>query len=390
MMKKVRKNVIVLGWVSFLTDVSSEMILPVLPLFLANVLGTRKAYIGLIEGVAESTSSLLKVGSGWYSDRIRRRKPLALLGYSLSNVVKPLLALATAWGHVLTVRFVDRVGKGLRTAPRDALIAEASDQRTRGRSFGLHRMMDTAGAVVGASIAFLLLSALSGAYRTLFALSAVPGILAVVVLFVFLKERRITHQDAEEVRTSEEEGRHSLANNFKLFLICISFFTFSSVSYAFFILRANELGIAARLIPVVYLLYNIVYAVLAVPAGSLSDKIGRTAVLGTGMFLHGMLLLGFGVAGKAFHAWLLFAVYGVVVAITETIPRALVSDLVRAERRGTALGMYHTAVGIVPLPANLLFGLMWSRFGSALTFMMWAALSLMAFFLFLLNRKKFW
>ncbi|UCE17363.1 MAG: MFS transporter [Gemmatimonadota bacterium] len=388
-MRKKRNNVIALGWVSFLTDISSEMILPILPLFLANVLGTSKAFIGLIEGVAESSSSLLKIGSGWYSDRVRRRKSFALIGYCVSNMVKPLLALANTAGHVLIIRFVDRMGKGLRTAPRDALIAESSEQNSRGKAFGIHRMMDTVGAVVGASIAFLFLSIASDSYRTIFLLSGIPGSIAVLVLSLCVREKRKKEHD-EGLHGSVHVQPHGAATQqFKLFLVCISIFTFSSVSYAFFILRANELGLAEKFIPLVYLLYTIMYALFAVPVGSLSDKMGRTAVLGTGMFLHGLFLLGFSLADHALHALILFAVYGIVVAITETIPRALVSDLVVADRRGTALGMYHTAVGIAPLPANLLFGFAWSRVGSQIAFSLWGVLSLTASFFFVINRRKF-
>ena len=379
---------VTLGWVSFLTDVSTEMILPVLPLFLANVLGTSKAFIGLIEGVAESSSSLLTVGSGWYSDRIRRRKPVAILGYSLSNVAKPFFAFANAAGHVLAIRIIDRIGKGLRTAPRDALIAESSEHKSRGRVFGIHRMMDTAGAVVGASLAFLFLSLASGSYRTIFLLSGIPGIMAVLVLSLFVRERGKEHD--ERVHVSIHDHPHGAATKqFKLFMICISLFTISNVSYAFFILRADELGIAARFIPLVYLLYNVVYALLAIPVGALSDRIGRTTVLGMGMFLHGILLFGFSFAGHALHVLILFAVYGIVIAIIDTIPRALVSDLVVVDRRGTALGMYHTAIGIVPLPANLLFGFAWSSVGSQTAFSLWAVLSLTAWFFFVINRRKF-
>ena len=387
-MGRIQKNVVILGWVSFLTDVSSDMILPVLPLFLANVLGTGKAFIGLIEGVAESTSSCLRVGSGWYSDRLGRRKPLAFTGYAVSHVTKPLLALATSWSHVLAVRFADRVGKGIRTAPRDALIAEASLHGTRGLSFGFHRMMDTAGAVVGASIAFLLLSLMPEAYRTLFALSAIPGFLAVVVFLLFVKERKVRDDERLMEGGSWAENRHRVGGNLRLFLVCISLFAFSTVSYAFLILRANELGVAGRFIPLVYLLYNIVFALFAFPCGSLSDRIGRVPVLGIGMFLHGMVLLGFAAARHAVQAWILFAVYGVAVAITDTVPRAFVADLVATEQRGTALGLYHTAVGVIPLPANLLFGLVWSRSTSELVFALWALLAWAALFLFVLIRRR--
>ncbi len=389
MRKAVSKNVIILGIVSFLTDVSSEMIMPILPLFLAHVLGAGTVSIGFIEGIVESTSSLLKAGSGWYSDRVRRKKPLVLAGYLLSNVVKPLLAVAGAWWQVLVVRFSDRVGKGLRTAPRDAMIAEASERQTRGKSFGIHRMMDTAGAVVGAAVAFLFLSHNSDAYRSIFAVSIIPGTLAILVLLFFVRERPQTLSSRMPPGEVGEKENTTLRGPFRRAMLLFALYAFANISYAFLILRASELGIAVLHIPLVYLVYSLIYALLAVPVGSLSDRIGRTRVLVMGMMLQGLIFLGFAVASRSLHVWLLFIVLGCVVAVTDTIPRALISDMVSSSRRGTALGLYHTAVGLAPLPANLLFGLSWSRFGSSASFATWSALMAAVGLLFLFNRRRF-
>jgi len=385
-MRKITRNVFVLGWVSFLTDVSSEMILPILPLFLANVLKAGMASIGLIEGVAESTASLLKVASGWYSDRTKRRKPLVVSGYLLSNLVKPCLALVTSWGQVLGIRFADRVGKGIRTSPRDALIAESSEQKTRGRSFGFHRMMDTAGAVVGTSIAYLVLSRMAGAYRTVFALSAIPGVLAILVVTLFVRERT-----KEALRAEGGASRpYKLTPDFRLFLFIITLFTFANVSYAFYVLRASELGIAARMIPIIYLMYNMVYTLVAMPVGILSDRFGRVNLLLFGFGLMALLLFSFGQAKAAYQAWLLFIFYGGVIAIMETVPRALISDIVPSEVRGTALGLYHTCVGVAALPAGLLFGFLWQRFSSQTAFIFGAAVAAVSgLLLFALWRKNF-
>lgn len=382
---KITRNVFVLGWVSFLTDVSSEMILPILPLFLANVLKAGMASIGLIEGVAESTASLLKVASGWYSDRIKRRKPLVVSGYLLSNLVKPCLALITTWGQALGIRFADRVGKGVRTSPRDALIAESSEQRTRGRSFGFHRMMDTAGAVVGTSIAYLVLSRMAGAYRSVFALSAIPGVLAILVVALFVREK------AKVVLGTggRSPKPYKLPPELRLFLFIITFFTFANLSYAFYILRASELGIAAKMIPIIYLVYNIIYSLVAMPVGILSDRFGRATLLLFGFGLMALLLFSFGQAKTAYQAWLLFILYGGVIAIIETVPRALVSDIVPSEVRGTALGLYHTYVGVAALPAGLLFGFLWQRFSSQTAFNFAATVAAISWLLlFTLWRKN--
>lgn len=386
-MKRIESGVVVLGWVSFLTDIASEMIMPILPLFLANVLGAGMVSIGLIEGVADSMASLLKVGSGWFSDKIGKRKPLVVTGYSLSNFIKPTLALATSWGQVLGVRLIDRVGKGIRTSPRDVLISEYSKQKTRGVSFGFHRMMDTAGAVVGTSLAFILLSWMPGSYQTIFALSAIPGVMAVLVVTLLTKEREVGIA-VEKIARMGIKAR-IFDRNFRYFLFLITIFALANISYAFFILRANGLGIAARLIPILYLIYNVVYATLAVPMGSLSDRLGRGEVLLVGFILTGLLLFGFAFATNPYHIWLLFALYGVSKAIVETVPRALVSDMVPTEVRGTALGAYHTCVGVTALPSGVLFGFLWQRYSPEAAFCFGAVVVLVASVMLLLRCHRF-
>ncbi len=365
---RVSANVLALGWVSFFTDVSSEMILPLLPLFLTSVLGASRSVLGVVEGIAESTASLVKLVSGWYSDRTGSPKRLVVLGYSLSNVVKPLLALCTTWPQVLALRFLDRVGKGIRTAPRDAVLAASSTGGGRGRSFGLHRAMDTAGAVVGSLIAFLVLTAWTGAYRSVFALSFLPGVLAVVLLLAFVKEPRRPPVSSRRLERREVAG-------YGWFLAVVGLFTVSHITYAFYILRAHDLGVSERWVPIIYMLYNVVYALLATPAGILSDRYGRPAVLRIGFLANALLLIGFGFASRTWHAWALFVFYGVVSAVIETVPRALVADLVGPSRRGLGYGAYHATVGLLPLPANAAFGYVWQTWGARWAFGGWAVLS---------------
>jgi MFS family permease len=366
-MNKIPKNIRVLGWVSFFTDVSSEMILPILPLFLKNVLKTTMTSIGLIEGVAEATASLLKVASGAWSDRARRRKPFVLVGYGLSTLVKPLLAFTTTWVQVLGIRFADRVGKGIRTSPRDALIADTSATNSRGRSFGFHRSMDTLGAAVGTLLAFFLLSWKVQAYRLIFALSVLPGLTAVLLLIFLLKESPKKQTEAAPSGTVWLPF-HDLPPKLWLLLGILSLFTFANVSYAFFILKINQMGISAAVVPLVYLFYNLIYAGAALPFGSLSDKLGRQRLLLFGFFLMTFLLWGFAQATSVWQAWALFFVYGLTSAITETVPRAMIADWSKQASRGSALGLYHTVVGLSALPASLIFGAIWNRYGATVAF----------------------
>lgn len=353
--RKLKKNVFRLGLTSFFTDMSSEMIFPVLPIFLTTVLGANMAVIGLIEGVAESAATILKLFSGWFSDKFGKKKPLIIAGYSFSAVTKPLLALTTHWGHVLAIRLADRVGKGLRTAPRDSLITASVAKHERGAKFGLHRAMDTAGAIVGTLVAFLLLQRfLEGAFKIIFLLSAIPGLIAVIVLVFGVKDVR------QKTKSKELSFDFSSCNPaLKQFLLAIAFFNLANFSYAFFILRANDIGLALFLIPLVYLVYNIIYAAFSIPMGKLSDRIGRKPILIAGILLFGLTALGFGFVANACTIWLLFALYGLFMAVTDGVSRAYVSDLTASNKRGLAFGTYHAIVGITVLPANFIGGFLW-------------------------------
>lgn len=371
----VKKNVFYMGLVSFFTDTSSEMIFPILPLFLTNVLGVSKSIIGLIEAVAESSASILKLFSGWLSDKMAMRKPLVLFGYSLSNFTKPFLSIVTSWLGVFSVRFLDRVGKGMRTAPRDALIAISSHQKQRGRSFGFHRMMDTAGAVVGAFLAWWLLSLLKDGYRTIFLLTAVPGAIAVIIVIFLVKDVKAAESNPgppAKLRLMSFDKR------FRQFIIISLIFNLGNFSYAFFILRAQDMGVRVAIIPLVYLLYNLIYVISALPAGILSDKVGRSSVLGLGFFAFFLLCLGFALFSGVIMVLLLFGLYGIFQAITETVSRAFISDLVPVQRKGTALGIYHTTTGLAAFPASLIAGTLWDRFSFQVPFFFSATIAMVA------------
>ncbi|MDI6809210.1 MAG: MFS transporter [Candidatus Eisenbacteria bacterium] len=377
------KVVVSLGITSFLTDVSSEMILPVLPIFITTVLGGSKVSLGLIEGVAESTSSLLKIASGWVSDVAGKRKPFLVFGYAFSNLMKPLLAVAQTWPQVLGIRFADRIGKGIRTSPRDAMIADATRGEFQGKSFGFHRAMDTMGAVVGTLITFLILSVKKDAMRMVFALSLVPGLLACLNLIFTVREKK-----AESLPPAAAERKPNSPAPAGLIVLTsiMVVFTFATPSYAFLMVRASDIGISARFLPLVYLLYNIVYAALAMPVGISSDKLGRENVLIVGLVLNALLCLGFVLAFHPAHIWLLFILYGFVSAVTETVPRALVSDKTTGGKRGTGFGIYHTAIGLAALPSAVLFGFLWERFGPSVPFVAAMVFSSVATFLLIVTR----
>ena len=392
------RNVFFLGVVSFLTDVSSEMIFTLLPLFLLNVLRVGTPVIGLIEGIAEGTASLLKVLSGWLSDRLGRRKGLAVFGYSLSTLVKPFLYFATTWGAAAGVRFVDRVGKGVRTSPRDALVADSSPPEEMGKSFGFHRGMDTLGAVLGLSVAALVvyvvqqggLELTRDAFQTIVLVGIVPAVLAVLVLLFFVRERG--KGAGSESPAASFGGRPPEAVNarkgfdlrFKLFLVVVVVFTLGNSSDAFLILRAQDLGFSVPQVLLLFVAFNLVYALVSLPAGLVSDRLGRKGVIVVGWSIYALAYLGLAVTSAAWQVWLLFALYGLYYGVAEGVSRAFVADLVPAERRGTAYGLYHTAVGLSLLPASLIAGWLWHLIGPEAPFFFGAVMAGVAALGFLL------
>ncbi len=361
------RNVWVASATSFLTDVSSEMVVNVLPLFLANVLGARTAVIGLIEGVAASTASLIQFGSGAVSDRIRRRKGLAVLGYAISALSKPGFALASSWGGIAAARWAERLGKGVRTAPRDALVADAVGSRDRGLAFGLHRAADTAGAVVGLLVAIGVLAWVqqgsatldAGAFRTLVWASLVPALAAVAVLALGAREVRRTPDAAMRRPRLRELGRPFFG-----FLAVSALFDLGNFSDAFLVLRAQERGLGVTDILWVLVGFNAVYALLATPGGRLSDTLGRRGVLAVGWTWYGAVRLGFAGARDGGDITLLFLLYGAYYGLTIGTAKALIADLVPERLRATAYGSYHATLGAIDLPASLLAGVLWQGVGS--------------------------
>jgi len=371
--KGIRGNILVLGLVSFFTDFSSEMIYPLLPLFLTTALGAGPAILGVIEGVAESTASLLKLVSGIMSDRVAGRKNLVLAGYGISSCARPLIAAATGSLAVLVIRLADRVGKGIRTSPRDALIADSADPSIRGKAFGFHRSMDHAGAIVGPLAATALLAFVVDDLRTVFWLAAIPGILTVLLIVFRVREvERTRHAGAGGFPALVPRGR------LRSYIVILFIFTLGNSSDAFLLLQAGRLGVAPVAIPLLWAFFHVVKMLAAMPFGALSDKIGRRRIIIAGWCVYALTYVGFSFASTPFHVWLLFTLYGLFYGLTEGTEKALLVDISRPEERGSAFGWYNFAIGIGALPASLLFGFIWQGIGPRIAFGFGAGLAALA------------
>ena len=361
------RNVWAMSLTSFFMDISSEMVINILPLFLVNVLGVKTNIIGIIEGFAESTASLLKMFSGWFSDKLRARKKLAVLGYSISTLVKPFFYFANSWGTVAAVRWGDRVGKGIRTAPRDALIADSVDEQQRGLAFGLQRAADTAGAVLGLLIALIVVwLAQSNAiqlgemtFRIIVLLSLLPAILAVLTLVFGTHDVSVTTQ-----RGAPKFSFTSLGKPFTAFLLIIGIFELGNSSDAFLVLRAQERGLSVTGILSMLIIFNLVYTVISTPAGMISDRIERRLVIVGGWIIYAVIYLGFGIAHSAWQIWFLYIGYGLYYGLAYGTSKAMIADLVPEALRGTAYGTYNALLGILDLPASILAGFLWQGFGN--------------------------
>jgi MFS family permease len=386
------RNVWVMSATSLLNDISSEMLLNLIPFFLANILGVRTAVIGLIEGVAETTASLLKIFFGAMSDRFGKRKPFAVVGYALSALTKPLLYFASAWGWVLGVRVADRIGKGVRTAPRDALIADSVDDKQRGLAFGLHRASDTLGAFLGLGIAAFIVwrtqaqtSLLTlDTFKLVVLVSIVPAVLGVLVL-------ALGAVDVAGKSSTVEGERLTLKNlnpRFKYFLFVLVLFTLGNSSDAFILLRGQERGLSLLQVMGMSLTFNAIYTVFAGPLGAWSDRVGRRRLILIGWLAYGLVYLGFAFSQTGWQIWMLYALYGLYYAATEGAAKALVADLVPQEQRGTAYGLFNAAIGVTVLPASLIAGLLWqgagawTGFGASAPFLFGALMALLAGILF--------
>ena len=361
------RNVWAVGVTSFFMDVSSDMVNNILPLYLANVLGLPTSLIGLIEGVAEAAASLLKMFSGWFSDRIGARKWLAVLGYALSALSKPFFLFNLSWPLVAGARWADRVGKGIRTAPRDALVADSTPRHLHGLAFGIHRALDNAGAFIGLLIAYGVIVAIQrqgaslerATFNMLIWFSLVPALLAVLSLALGARDVAAVG----EKRSAPKIGLRGLGGRFGMFLALVGLFTLGNSSDGFLVLRAQNLGVPVSGVLLILVLFNGVAALVSGPAGALSDKIGRRRLIVAGWLLYAAIYAGFGMASQAWHAWLLYGLYGVYYGLAQGNATALVADLVPAHLRGTAYGTYHAAIGILAFPSSLLAGILWQGVG---------------------------
>ena len=384
-------NVVALGFVSFLTDVSSEMVFPILPLFLSTVLGVGKEVIGLIEGVSDSMASLLDIFFGYWSDLRGRRKDFVVAGYGLSAVLKAGLVFATIWQQILLIRGLERLGKSIRTSPRDAIIAASSDEKGRGAAFGLHRAMDTAGAVVGPLVAMAILSMFGEAesgYRTVFLFGLIPAALAVLAILFFVREPKKTPDEGKEKRLPFWQSLRLLGPDYKGFLLISCLFSLAYFSFALLIVRASDIGIAAHDIMLIYVMYNVVYALASVPVGALSDRIGRRHVIAASFMLYALVCVGFIFVSDFWQVAALFAVYGIFVAADESVNKAYISDMVGERSRGIALGAYNSAVGAAYLPSNVVFGAVWAIFGTVAAFGAAAVVAVLAGLAMLTHRTQ--
>ncbi len=382
--KGITKNIFILGLVSLFTDLSSQMVFPLIPLFLTTVLGAGAYAVGIVEGAAETAASLLKVISGYWSDKIKKRKSFILFGYSLSSITKPLFAFANIWSFVLFIRVVERIGKGLRTAPRDAIVAESCDESVRGKAYGLHRAMDGIGSVLGAILAFLLLPVLG--YRNIFLLAFIPSIIAVLVI-LFIKEKDVpTKKETRE--TSIKLSFKELSMNLRMFIIVSSIFALGHFGYAFLLLRAKDIGLADNIAILLYVIFYIVYTICIIPFGILSDKIGRKPILIMGYLVFAITSIGLIFISNIYGILLFFVIYGIFYAMIDGVQRAFIVDLAPKHLKATALGAFHTSIGLVALPGGLIAGLLWDIISPEATFVYGFALSIISMGLFIFVKSN--
>jgi MFS family permease len=389
--RKLPRNIWATSITSFLTDISTEMVVNLLPLYLFNVLGVNTAVIGLIEGLAEATASLLKLFSGWISDRLGGRKWVAVIGYGISAFSKPFYLVAASWQAIAAVRWADRVGKGIRTSPRDALIADSVSEEQRGLAFGVNRAADTGGALLGLLITlFVVLSVQGGTeglsastFKTLVLISLIPAVIGVVVLAVMSKDVPV-----EGKRALPKFALRGLGRPFLIFMVIIAIFDLGNSADAFLILRAQERGLSIAGILGMLIIFNLVYSLLATPAGSLSDRVGRRRVLIGGWLLYAAVYMGFALAASAWNVWLLYGLYGAYYGLTYGTAKAFVADLVPVSLRGTAYGTYNASLGLIDLPASLIAGLLWQNVSESAPFFFGAILALVAALALLLWRPK--
>ncbi len=362
--KGASSNVFFIGLLSFFGGISQDIFVPVLPLYLANVLHFDKSFIGLSEGLVTSSASVFRIVAGYLSDKFRKNKPIVFLGYFFSLVARPFLAIITSGYGVLGLRFLDGVGKGVKDSPKDALIADSTQQAARGRGFGIVRALDTMGSVAGPLLLFVLLYLLKNntlKYHYIFFITALPLVLTLTILSFYVKEIPIRKNEVSDASSP-------LPKKFYIFLAIVIFFSIGNSSDTFLILRSQNLGVSLLGIPLVYALFNFVYASASIPLGSLSDKIGREKVILIGWIFYALSYLGFAAAKLSYEAWILFAFYGIYYATTEGVAKAYIADQVASSHRGRAYGLYNALVGITTLPASFIAGFLWDKISPAAPF----------------------
>jgi MFS family permease len=387
-MEGIMRNIIILGFISFFMDISSEMVYPIIPLYLTAAFGATPALVGIIEGIAESTASLLKVFSGYVTDKYKRKKPIAFIGYTTGLLYKLALLFASSWAGILTARVIDRFGKGIRTAPRDVMVSESAQENAMGKSFGIHKALDMAGSAIGILLSYLLLRNLgNGAenYRMVFAISIVPSLLA-LALFAFVKEKK----EPRQVRQRERfwSNLSALDSRLKLYLLIVFLFTLGNSSNTFLLLRAKSAGFNDINVILLYFLYNITASLLAIPFGKLSDRIGRKNVLTVGYLTFSIVYFGFAFSTRQLSFVAIFILYGVFTAMTAGVERALIAEISPKELTGTMLGLHSTITGIALLPASMICGFLWNAFGTAVPFVFGAGMSLLAALLLIIFFKN--
>lgn len=388
--KKLSGNVVALGLVSLFNDASSEIVYPLLPLFLTGVLGASVQSVGLIEGITDSASSLLKYPAGWITDRVGRRKWMVVIGYAIASASRPFLAMATAGWQVLSLRFLDRFGKGLRTAPRDALIADSSAPESRGLSFGFHRAMDHLGAIIGSLAAAWLVVIFSGDLRKVFWVAAIPSLVAVLILTMAVKEKKRVGATESRGETKGKATARSLPfdNNFRAYLVILLIFTLGNSSDAFLLLRARQSGVETAAIPLLWAVLHLSKTVSSIVGGGMSDRFGRKGLIVAGWIVFAAIYSGFAFASSKAEIWTLFIIYGVYFGLTEGVEKAFVADLVPAGDRGSAFGLYNLIIGIGALPASLLTGFLWQHYNATTALLTGACLGIAAVPLLILTVRE--
>lgn len=376
MFAKIPKNVFVLGIVSFFNDIASEMIYPIVPIFLTAVLGVPVSIVGLIEGIAEATASITKFISGYISDKTKKRKIFVVFGYSFSSISKLLIGLAISWPFVLFARFIDRLGKGVRTSARDSLLLQNTTEKNKGFIFGFHRSFDSAGAVIGPLLALVLLSLLEENMRLIFFLAFIPSFIGVLLLIIFVREKK---RDALREKIKISFKWSNLNPNFKFFLIISLIFSIGNSSDAFLILRAKDLGLTTTLVVLSYVLYNIFQTIFSTPAGSLADKIGAKRVFTYGLLIFSFVYFMFGIIKSPVFIWVLFPIYGLYIAFTDGVSKAYISENISEKQSGTYFGIYQMGIALASFFASFIAGILWTKINPSATFFYGSIMAFIAF-----------